>query len=765
MQEITRKPELAFYVDHVNAYEREAKTWETRSKKIVKRYRDHRGDERKQSRFNILWSNVQTLHPALYDGTPTPNVDRRYEDDEEVNTTVAHILERSVSYFVKTNDFNDCMEQAVLDRLLPGRGTVWVRYVPHFKDIQVVGGEEEKQKGAQVTDDVTTGDDVSEELYSEDVVLDYVHWQDYGHNVARTWQENRMVWRRVYLSRKEIMDRFPDTSMANGAFIVPLDAKPLGKKEDDGECNKSTIYELWDRVTKKVYWFHKDMDNFLDERDDPLGLDGFYPCPKPIYATLANDSLIPTPDYVIYQDQAIELDVLTARIEALNRALKVVGVYDASAEGVQRMLSENVDNKLIPVEQWAVFAEKGGLKGVVDFFPIQMVAEVLIRLYESRERTKQEIYELTGISDIIRGSTNPNETLGAQELKGKYAGLRLGNMQKDVARFSRDAVRIMTEIIANHFSLETLKEVSGVRLLTEQEKQMAMMQMQPPQEGMPAAPLDEITAKLLEKPTWEQVEAVLRENGARCFRIDIETDSTIKADQDAEKAARTEFLTAAGSFIQQAAAVPNPQLQPLLMEMLRFGVSGFKVGREMETEFKVAIDAIKKQGEQPPKEDPNVAAQAQEAQMKQAEMQMKQGESQAKLQLEGQKLQMDGELSAAELQIKQQELALKQEELALKARELELRAIADANSHKHAMVTAKSAASPEVAMTDPEFNEGANPLMMLADALQASSQQTNDALLQIAQMQQEGNQALIAAVTRPKVVKRNPKTNQIEGVE
>lgn len=723
--EIERTPRLKYYVDQVEAYEREAKSWESRSKKIVKRYRDSRGDnERKISRFNILWSNVQTLHPALYDGAPTPNVDRRFEDDEEVNTTVAQILERSVSYFVKSNDFDDCMNQVVLDRLLPGRGTAWVRYVPNFKDVAVEGGAEVQAEGSQVTDDVVIGDAAEQELYSEDVVLDYVHWQDYGHNVCRTWQENRMVWRRVYLDKRECLDRFGERCNVNGAFAVPLDAKPLGKKDDDQSASgsKASIYELWDRVTKKAYWFHKDMEDFLDERDDPLRVSGFYPCPKPVYATLGNDSMIPTPDFLLYQDQAQELDVLTARIEALNKALKVVGVYDASAEGVQRMLSENVDNKLIPVEQWALFAEKGGLKGVVDFFPIEMVADVLLRLYEAREKTKQDIYEITGISDIVRGATNPNETLGAQELKGKYAGLRLNSQQKEVARFSRDAVRIMTEIIAEHFSIETIKNISGVRLLTEREKMqaeaLAQPQMGPDGQPIPPKPLPEIIVKLLKKPTWEQVEAVLRENGARCFRIDIETDSTIKADQDAEKASRIEFLTAAGGFIQQAAQIPVPELQPLLMEMLKFGVGGFKAGRELETEFKTTMDALKNKAENPqPQADPLAA--------------------------EKERLAVDERVDMAKVQSTE-----KIEQLKIDSNErIERQRIE--SEEKRYRIESRAKASPEQIATDADLHEGGiSPVERLAQQIAISSQQTTESLLAVAQ----GQQAIVAQLSKPKEV-------------
>lgn len=750
---VLRDSVLNFWVEQVNGYEKEIKTWEPRAKKIIKIYKNSRGDsEKKTTKFNILWSNVQTLHPALYDGAPIPNVDRRYEDDEEVNVTVAKILERSVSYFVNTNDFNDCMNQAVLDRLLSGRGTVWARYVPHFRDANVKGNEETKQEGVQITDDVNAGDDtVDEELYSEDVVLDYVHWCDFGHCVTRTWQENRAVWRRVYMTRKEMVERFGKVKAA----LVPLDAKPLGKTDNDaGESDgkRGCIYELWDRVTKKVYWFNKDLNEFLDELPDPLELSGFFPCPKPLYATLANDSLIPTPDFVLYQDQAYELDMLTARIDSLNKALKVVGVYDSSAEGVQRMLSENVDNTLIPVEQWAVFAEKGGIKGVVDFMPIDMIGGVLVSLYDAREKIKQDIYEITGISDIIRGQTNASETATAQQIKGQFATLRLDNMQKDVARFSRDCVRLMTEIIAGHFSVDTLKQVSGVRLLTAVEKQQAQAAMQAQQQGLPVPPLPESVMKLLKKPTWEEIEAVLRDEGARCFRVDIETDSTIKADQEAEKAARIEFLTAAGGFIQQAAQIPVPELQPLLMEMLKFGVSGFKAGRELEAEFKTTLDAIKKKAEQPvePQQDPAVAQAAVDAQMKQAEMQGKMQESQARMQLEAQKMQRADAQARLDAQFKQAELAIRERELVIEESRIALeqqKAVEQFQLERdkiQAEIVKAVISKQETAPDQPDISQ------VIAQAFE-----------QMSAIQGQTTQAIVDAMNKPKTVVRDKQGNLI----
>lgn len=671
--------EVAKWIAEITLYDKEGSAWFMRGKKIVKRYKDERGSRDAKSRFNILWSNVQTLGPALYATPPKANIDRRFQDDDDLGRIASQVLERAVGYYVSEEIFDAVMQQTVLDKLLPGRGTAWVRYVPNFKDPEVQGNEEVKEDGVSTTDDaeseVPSG-------YTEEVVPDYVHWQDFGHTWGRTWEEVRAVWKKVYMTRSELIERFGDEIGKK----VPLDYSPEklnDTKVDDG-LKKATVYELWDKTDKKAIWIHKDVAEPLDELDDPLGLKDFFPCPKPLYATLANDSLYPVPDYVQYQDQADELDQLTGRISSITKAIKVAGVYDASAEGVQRLLTEGMENMLIPVDQWAVFAEKGGMKGVVDFLPMKEIAEVLLSLYDARERVKQIIYEITGISDIIRGASDPNETATAQEMKGKFATLRLDSQQKEVARFSRDIVRIMTEIISKHFSMDTIKQISGVKLLTAQEKQIIQLQSQP----SPAdpQPVPEDIQELMSLPTWEDVEKLIRDDVARCFRIDIETDSTIKVDQEAEKKSRVEFITAAGGFIQQAAMIQDPQIRPLLMEMLMFGMRGFKIGREMETSFKTALDKMRKQSEQPQQAPPDPAAMAaqQAAQndaerlkldtaTAQAEAQQNAQDSQANSALEAQKLSLEAEKAKAEAQIRHEELLIRKVELQIQQAELALK--------------------------------------------------------------------------------------------
>lgn len=619
----------AFWVQHIEAYERASSEWSTRGKKIVKRYRDERSGtaDGKRIKYNVLWANTQTLMPALYARNPKPDIARRFKDADPVGRVTADVLERSVSYFVSSDRFGQSMRQSVLDFLLPGRGTVWVRYVPHMRDEALQpGGSEVAEEGAQVTDDIAQEEPSSVEVIDyEEALVDYVHCDDFGHTVARTWDEVRANWRKVYLGRSELVQRFGET-IGNA---VPLDHATKDQKGRDTEAEaKATLYELWDIQTKRAYWLHKSVATFLDNRADPLGLDEFWPCPRPLFANLANDSLIPVPEYAQYQDQATELDNLTARIEKLTKALKAAGVYDKAAEGIQRLYNEGTENTLIPVDQWSVFAEKGGIKGAVDFLPIREVSEVLVKLYEARAQVKQDLYEISGMADIIRGASNPNETATAQQLKSNFATLRLSDRQSEVQRFARDLVKILTQVIANHFQLDTIKLISGVRLLSAAQKAeinqllaAAPSATQQPAGVGPSAPPpvtpEQIAQQLgiepeqledmLANPTWEEVEALLRDRVARCFRIDIETDSTIKGDQQQEQGARVEFLTAAGSFLQQAveAGQQAPVMVPLLARMLMFGIRAFPVGKDLESAFQTTLAKLEKQAAQPQQAGPD----------------------------------------------------------------------------------------------------------------------------------------------------------------
>jgi len=132
----------------------------------------------------------------------------------------------------------------------------------------------------------------------------------------------------------------------------------------------------------------------------------------------------------------------------------------------------------------------------------------------------------------------------------------------------------------------------------------------------------------------------------------------IYQDEQQEKQDRTAFLAAVGQFTQMAmpAAQQAPELVPMLMEMLKFGVTAFKAGKQLEGIIDETADKFRDQAkaaEGQPKAPP---IELQKAQMQQqAEMQKLQMQSQ----LEQQKMASTMELEKAKQEYQAQENQLK----------------------------------------------------------------------------------------------------------
>ena len=622
----------------IMGYERSYKRWEARVDRIVKKYKDDsRYDRNPNARFNILWSNVQTIQPAIFARLPRPDVSRRFRDNDPIGRVASMMLERALEFELEHyGDYKSAMNNAVLDRLLGGRGVAWVRYEPH-----IVGSDSENEPnpeaedGLQVTEDSDEAEtqggmanESQERIEYECAPVDYVHWRDFGHTIARTWEEVTAVWRKVYMNRSALCERFGEEL----GYKIPLDTKPEDLKQsyksNDG-IYEALIYEIWDKETGKVLWISKSLGKILDERDDPLQLENFWPCPKPLYATLTTDSLEPIPDFVIYQDQARELDVLCDRIDGLINALKVRGVYDASATELQRLFSEGENNTMIPVHNWMAFAEKQGMKGAIDLVDLAPFASALMSCYSAMEQVKGQIYELMGIADIQRGQTDPNETLGAQIIKSNNAAGRLKTQQHAVVDFATSLLSIKAQIICNHFTDDTLVKISGAMQLSNEDKQLI-----------------------------PQAIALLRDEAAKNFRIEVTSDSMIYQDEQQEKADRIAFLSAVSSFMQSAmpAAAQAPELTPMLCEMLKFGVTAFKAGKQLEGIIDQTADELRKQYEQTKGQPKPPSPEMQKLQM---QAQLEQAKMQNQSQLEQQKLQAQIELERAKQEFQAQENSLK----------------------------------------------------------------------------------------------------------
>lgn len=641
---------LQEWLNVVSTYEREFKTWEGRTEKIIKRYRDDRrvGDT-SQARFNILWSNVQTLLPATFSRIPEPDVSRRFRDSDPVGRVASLIIERALEFEISHYpDYRASLTQCVTDRFLGGRGTVWARYEPHIS----VKKKDLPEDGLQVSEDVDNPD-IDEEVEYECAPIDYVHWRDFGHSVSRTWEEVTKVYRRVYLTRSACEERFGEKV----GKTIPLDSTPedLKKNEnvENAELSRALVYEGWDKETGTVVWFSKSMKQILDEKQDPLCLHGFFPCPKPIYSTTTNDSLIPVPDFTLYQDQAKELDTLSDRIDGLVQALQVKGCYDASVPELARIFTEGTNGSMVPVTNWGAFAEKQGLAGAMSMVDLKPIAEALREAYGAMEQIKHQVYEITGISDIIRGATQASETATAQEIKGHYATLRLKSYQDEVSFFATECLRLKAQIMCGQFDPQTLAKISSVDQLSPEDQHLIGPAMQL------------IFGERLSNPDSKLAHYA---NPVMSFRIEIAADSLVEIDEKAEQDQRMEFLRAIGAFLKEAttAGQAAPQMIPLLMQMLKFGVTGFKIGKTIEGAFDEVESQAKKALQNPQQKlDPEMAKVQGQQQMDQARLQhdqqvaqmqgqQEQMKAQASAQMEQQKMQMEAQRVQAEQQFNAQ---------------------------------------------------------------------------------------------------------------
>jgi len=636
------QPELEKYLRIIGQYDNEFAKWQARTKKIVKRYRD---DSRGQggneaARFNILWSNVQTLTPAVYAKLPKADISRRFGDNDPVGRVASQLLERAIDFEIEHYpDFRSTMKYDVEDRFLGGRGTAWVRYEPHVAPIGI------EDDGVSITSAIEQGEGAPpnlEQIEYECAPVDYIHWRDFGHSQARTWEEVTCVWRWVYMTREALAERFGDEM----ARKIPLDQgpEPLNAyNEAKRTYNRAKICELWDKETQKVYWFCKGMPQMIDVRDDPLGIEGFFPCPKPLYATTTSDTLVPVPDFLLYQDQAMELDILSDRIDGLVKALRVRGVYDSSQPALQRLMTEGDNNALIPVDKWMAFSEKGGLKGSIDLLPLDTLANALIQCYRAREDIKSQIYEITGISDIIRGTSFASETATAQQIKGQYAGLRLRSMQEDVALFASELIRLKAQVMCLHYQPQTILAYAAAQQMTPADQQLIPQALE-----------------------------LLKDKPLRNFRVDIAADSLVMLDENQNKQDRMQFLQAFGGFLAQALPVgqASPQMVPMMMELLRFGMQAFKAARPIEGQIDATLQQLQQAAmqQQNPEQQGKQAEMQQKGQLEQSkmqmesaltqakmqhEMQMEQMRNQAKMAMEQQKMDFEARLKAAELQQKQ----------------------------------------------------------------------------------------------------------------
>ncbi len=647
------------YLDMLEAAEKSFDYWNKACDKARENYADLKklrktstGDQE----FQIFWANMEVIKPSIYSRPPTPVVTPAFKSRKPLERTASEVLERlAIANMKKTNAHRQLL--LVRDDLaLYARGVVWVRHE-------------------------------NDDYVGECAPFDHLLRENFLHDPQKNWSLVTWVARAGWFTKDKAKKRFKgkhidwdEVSFVEGDTDTP---------KDYAFQKVAKVWQIWDKDAKEVIWVAEDCQTILEQGPPPVKLKDFFPCPEPAYGTIQPDTLTSIPDYLFYADQIDEINRYTKRINNLTEQLKLKGFYEAGAEGVavalQRALDTNDDKVLVPITGLSAI---DGNRDLVQWLPLRDIIEAVQALVQIRQECIGAIYEITGISDIMRGQTQASETLGAQQLKTQYGNVRIRSKQEEMVRIGKEAIEIAAEIAAENFSVETIKMMARVEIPTDAEIQQAVAaqieqieaqalqaaqaarQPQPQvQQGQPQQPppdpaqiiqqaqqqAEQLKQQAEQEITYEKVIQFFRDERLAPFALDIETDSTIQADEQAEKENRTQFTAAIGQFLQQATQLvaAAPETGPLIGELLQFSTAPWRVGRQLESTIDELVDTLAKKA--------------------QAAAQNQGGPSPEEIQAQAdaKRIADEGEAKKAEAQAKLQEQARKDKEAQFKAQQAE----------------------------------------------------------------------------------------------
>lgn len=639
-------------------------------------------------RMNVWWSIIETQLPAYYARTPKVEVSLKRQRGNVLDTVAAQAWEYGTFYSIEEHqDFDYVMVHAIRQWMLTGRSVLWHRYEAQFEDVteevalllNSETGVVTYADGAEFDGDielVQTRPDgslfISQTIKrakpgTEKAVVESLHFRDYLHSIDRTEPEISWRARRAFMSRYQVERTFGE-KIAKELKYTHIPEDVAKDRESQGVNGKAEVWEVWCKDTKKRYFLSHDLpEKFIKAEPVPVEYDDFFPC-NVIVQTVTGETAIPICDYHIVRDSIVLIESLTSRIHAFIDGMRVNMLADkASVQLLEDLFTD--DLRIIPVDGWQAHVQSGKLSALVDLAPIQPLVEALSVLVEQRNTALQTVYEVTGNSDILRGATSPEETAAAQQLKGNYTNQRFSFRQRMIQEFVRNGIEKKGELIVELFSEPELVNICRIEDILPE---------------LPGA-----------QP--QQIAQLLRDDPMRRYKLDIETDSMIALDQQAERQQRIDFLTSVGGFIQQVQPLMEsmPEATPAFMEMIRFAVRSYRAGKELEGPIDQLAQTIAQKAEaaaqQPPQPDPKVVEaqtrlqiaqaeaqeRAQQAQIKQVEAQQRMAIEDRKFALEMEQFKAEQQKTAAELAVQMQELALQAEELKVKAAGQEIKAEVD----------------------------------------------------------------------------------------
>ena len=517
--------------------------WLSKSNEIVRRYRNEsfKPDSENGSVFqtmdngyNLLYRNVSVRLPFILPYIPKVTVDRTNNDNDGIGRAAAMILERVVNKLVDKEEFKSALGLSKLDAELSNFGVIWTSYNPS----------------------ITT-----EGLLKEDVKFEYINHNDFIWQKSKKWSDVEWVGKRLRLTEKDFLDRFKGKEEYINRDYDTLSDLADVNLVDERDLNEETtsVYEIWDKTTKKVYFYVPGSEKILDVVDYPYNIT--FPCTKPLSYDAFTDSTIPVSRHAQYLSQYKKVDALNSQINNLLDAINLRGAYDASIPDFGKIFDAANTNKLIGLKNIEKYQGKA-LNDMLWLYDPMPIAQAIDKLKLDRDTIIQDIQKGLGIYDTLEGQTNPQEAYGTNRLKGSFGTMRLQDDQKDAIYFVQDTIRIACEIIAQIFEPLSLIQYSTIEYTTET--------------------LDSIYRGI----------ALLKDDLLKSFRISISLEDVRSYYDNDYKASISALWTDVFAQLQTSANIIQqiPEMAGICKEAIMSMVRANKVGTFVEQALESAIN-------------------------------------------------------------------------------------------------------------------------------------------------------------------------------
>ena len=469
--EVTPKQKL--WLKRIKAEQKVHKDFRDRAEKVEEVFRRDKTDE--DLYVPLYWQVVNIEHAGVYSNQPVPDVRPRNDPQDPLMRSIAQIISRGLAYCVDQPSFDDNMHRAVDDYLAMGMGIPRVKVdsiietntidVPIFEDqmvetppVDIGGGMMMEQMPMMQSVQVGTEQQEEETTKDQSIRWEYVPWSCFGYEPCNNWKHADWEYFRHKMTRQETIDRW-------GEPVAATSSDSEGNSRNESLSKKTVdIYEIWDKKNRQVLFLAEGENDILEIIDDPLELIAFFPNPCPMMMNLPSDELIPQSDYDYIEPYDVEINRLQIRRMALLDQLRATGAYDIGLPELGDMF-ENEDGEYTGIANLMQrLAAAGGADSIIYHLPLSEKAGVIQQLTEQIQFVRSQVDEVLGISDIVRGVTAASETATAQEIKGRWVGVRLTRKRECVQFTVRSMMRITAQLLVSHITPENLERMTQMQI-------------------------------------------------------------------------------------------------------------------------------------------------------------------------------------------------------------------------------------------------------------------------------------------------------------